>query len=73
VRVLDRVEAFPGPLVGDDDGAGVLERLASGDVVEVVVAVDQVLDRLGRDLLDLVDVGDDGLRAPVADRVGLVT
>src|SRR4029453_5769541 len=70
VRILDLVEALPGPLVGDDHGARVLERLAAGDVIEMVGAVKQVLDRLARDLLDLVDVGHHGLRAAVADRIG---
>ena len=51
-------------------GAGVLERLAAGDVVEVVVAVDQVLDRLVGDLLDLVDVLLPAGRPAVGDRIG---
>ena len=51
-------------------GAGVLECLAAGDVVEVVVAVDQVLDRLVGDLLDLVDVGLPAGRPAVGDRIG---
>src|SRR5206468_5988893 len=63
-------EALARSLVRDERGAGVLERLAAGDVVEVVVTVDHVLDRLARDLLDLVDVGHHRLRTPVADRVG---
>ena len=54
----------------DDRGARILERLAAGDVVVVVVAVDQVLDRLVGDLLDLVDVGGHRLRPPVADGIG---
>jgi len=70
VRILERGEALLGFLVRDEGRAGLLERLAAGDMVEVVVAVDHVLDRLARDLLDLVDVGDHRLRAPVADRVG---
>ncbi len=57
VRILEHGQPLGRPLVRDDRGAGVLERLAARDVVEVVVAVDQVLDRLVGDLLDLVDVG----------------
>jgi hypothetical protein len=37
----------------DDDGSGVLECLAARDVVVVMVAVDQIFDRLVRDFLDL--------------------
>ena len=70
VRVLEHGEPLLGPLVRDDGGAGVLERLAAGDVVVVMVAVDQVLDRLFRDLLDLVDVGLPARRPAVGDRVG---
>ena len=43
-------------LVRQDGGAGVLEGFAAGDVVVVVMAVDQILDRLVGDFLDLVDV-----------------
>ena len=70
VRILQDRQALLGSLVRDDSRASVLEGLAAGDVVEVMVAVDQILDRLARDLLDLVDVGHHRLRAPVADRVG---
>jgi hypothetical protein len=56
VRILQGLEPRGGVLVRDDPGAGVLERLAAGDVVEVVMAVDQELDRLVGDLLDLVDI-----------------
>ena len=69
-RILDLLEALLGALVRDDLRAGVLERLAAGDVVVVVVAVDQVLDRLVGDLLDLLDVGHRRFRPPVGDRVG---
>src|SRR6202008_1220798 len=41
-----------------------------GDMVEVVVAVDQVLDRLVAPLPDLVDVGLSPVRLPIGDRVG---
>ena len=70
VRVLEHGQPLLGPLVRDDGGARVLERLAAGDVVVVVVAVDQVLDRLVGDLLDLVDVGLPAGRPAVGDRVG---
>src|SRR5690242_13189615 len=48
----------------------ILEGLAAGDVIEVVVAVDQVADRLVGHLLDLVDVVLHTLRPRVADRIG---
>ena len=70
VRILDLLEAFLGSLVRDERGAGVLEGFAAGDVVEMVVAVNHVSDRLGRDLLDLVEIGRDRLWTSVADRVG---
>ena len=70
VRILERLEPLRGVLVRDDRGAGVLERLAAGDVVEVVVAVDQVLDRLVGDLLDLVDILLPAGRPAVGDRIG---
>ena len=56
--------------VRDDSGAGILEGLAAGDVIEVVVAVDQVLDRLAGDLLDLVHIGLSARRPAVGDRIG---
>ena len=46
VRILQDLEPLGGVLVRDDLGAGILERLAAGDVVEVDVAVDQILDGL---------------------------
>jgi hypothetical protein len=70
VRILDLLEALLRALVRHDLRARVLERLAAGDMVVMVVAVDQILDRLVGDLLDLVDVGHRGLRPPVRDRVG---
>ena len=69
-RILEHCEAFLRLLVGDDLRAGILERLAAGDVVVVVVAVDQVLDRLVGDLLDFVDIGCHRLRASVTDGIG---
>jgi len=70
IGVLDDLETLLGALVGDDPRPGILERLAAGDVVEVVVAVDQIADRLVADLPDLLDVGGRGLRPAVGDRVG---
>ena len=70
MRVLERGKTLLGALVRDDRGAGVLERLAAGDVIEVVVAVDQELDRLVRHLLDFGDVVLPGCRPAVADRIG---
>ena len=70
VRILQHLEPLGRVLVRDDPRAGVLERLAAGDVVEVVVAVDQVLDRLVGDLLDLVDILLPAGRAAIGDRIG---
>ena len=70
VRVLQHLQPLGRVLVRDDARAGVLERLAARDVVEVVVAVDQVLDRLVGDLLDLVDILLPAGRAAIGDRVG---
>jgi len=69
-RVLDDREALLGLAVRDDLRARVLERLAAGDVVVVVVAVDEVLDRLVGDLPDLGHVRRAALRPAVGDRVG---
>ena len=54
----------------DEGGAGILERLAAGDVVIVAVAVDHVADRRLGDLADFRDVGRHRLRPALADRVG---
>jgi hypothetical protein len=43
VGIREHGETLLGPAVRDPRGAGVLERLAARDVVEAVVAVDQVL------------------------------
>ena len=51
----------------DDLCAGLLEGLAAGDVVVMVMAVDQVFDRRLGDLLDFLDVGLRRLRPAVAD------
>ena len=67
---FDHLQPLGRALVRDHPRAGVLERLAARDVVEVVVAVDQVLDRLVGDLLDLVDILLPAGRAAIGDRVG---
>jgi len=70
IRILEHGEALLGPPVRNDGGPGVLERLAAGDVIVVVVAVDQELDRLVRHLLDLGDVILAAGRPAVGDRIG---
>ena len=59
VRILQDLEPRLGAVMRDERRAGVLERLAAGGMVEVVVAVDDVADRLVGDLADLgeVDLG----------------
>ena len=54
----------------DDERAGILERLATRDMVVMMVAVDQVFDRRPRDLANLVDVSLRGLRAQIGNRIG---
>src|SRR5262245_39412899 len=70
MRILEHRQALLRPPVRDDGGAGVLERLAAGDVVEMMMAVDQVLDGLVGDLLDLGDIVLPAGRPSVGDRVG---
>src|SRR5262245_15507689 len=70
VRIVELGEPLARILVRDDGGAGVLERLAAGDVIEVVVAVDQVADRRLRDLADFGDVIRPAGGPAIADRVG---
>src|SRR5581483_967779 len=70
VRSLELHKALLGAAMGDHCSAGILEHLAAGNVVVVMVAVDQVLDRRLRDFADFVEVGLGCLRAAVADRVG---
>ena len=41
IEALERRQSLPGALVGDHDGAGILERLAAGDMIVMMVAVDQ--------------------------------
>ncbi|MFK4525334.1 hypothetical protein ABIF90_003315 [Bradyrhizobium japonicum] len=52
----------------DEGGTEILEGLATGDVVVMVVAVDDVFDRLVGDGLDGVDIG--FCRTQIRDRVG---
>ena len=70
VRIVERLEPRGGGLVRDHARAGILERLAACDVIEVVMAVDQILDRLVGDLLDRIDVLLTALRPAVGDRIG---
>jgi hypothetical protein len=70
VGIAQRREPFRHPPVRDDARAGILERLAAGDVVIVMMAVDQIFDRLVGHLPDLVDIGLSAGRAPVGDRIG---
>src|SRR5262249_14357037 len=58
------------PLVSNHGRASILEGFAAGDVIEVVVTVDQVLDRLIGDLLDFVDIRLSAGRPAVSDWVG---
>lgn len=70
IEALERRQPLPGALVGDHDGAGILERLAAGDMIEMMVAVDQILDRGPGDLADFLEIGLRRLRPAVADRIG---
>ena len=56
--------------MGNEDRAGILEYLAAGYVVEVVMAVDNVLDRLVCDLADLVQEKLPSIGPTVGDRIG---
>src|SRR4051812_9970618 len=56
--------------VPDDACACVLEGFAASDVIVMMMAVDQILDRLVGHLLDLVDVVLTAGRTSVSDRVG---
>ena len=68
--VFELCQALLRPHVRNDFGAGVLEGLATSDVIKVVMAVDQILDRLIRHLLDLVDVALSAGRLAVGNRIG---
>jgi hypothetical protein len=63
--------ALLGLAMGDDGGARILEGFAAGDVVEVMVAVDEVLDGGAlAHFLDLVDVLLAALGPAIGHRVG---
>src|SRR5262245_53075852 len=47
-----------------------LERLAASDVVVMMMAIDDVYHWLIRDLLDLIDIGGNGLRTSESDWIG---
>ncbi len=70
VRVLELLQALLGTLVSNHRRAGILEGLAAGDVIEVVVTVDQVPDRRLGDFPDLVNVLLSAIRTAIGDRVG---
>src|SRR5687767_4584501 len=68
--ILETFKPFLGFLVRDKGGAGVLKGFTAGYVVEMVMAVNHVPDRLVRDLLDLFQIGGHSLGPSIADRIG---
>jgi hypothetical protein len=70
VGIFQHGKTFFGALVCDYPRAGVLECLAAGNVVVVMMTVDEILDRLARDLLDLVDVGLSARRPAIGNGIG---
>ena len=70
MRILEPFKTLFGFLVRDERGAGVLEGLTAGYMIEMMMAVNHVPDRLIRDLLDLVQVSGHRLGPSVADRIG---
>ena len=68
---LERSDTVPGIAVRDEGRAEVFERLATGDVVEMAVAVDDVFDRRLGHRLDRVDIG--LRRPPFTDRSVAIT
>ncbi|MGY4378601.1 hypothetical protein ACVWZ3_006240 [Bradyrhizobium sp. i1.3.6] len=68
ILLLQLEQTLLGPPVRDEGGTEILEGLATGDVVVMVVAVDDVFDRLVGDGLDGVDIG--FCRTQIRDRVG---
>jgi hypothetical protein len=68
VLLLQFEQALLGAPLRDEGRAEILERLAAGDVIVMVVAVDHVFDRLVGDGLDGVDIGLG--RTLVGNRVG---
>jgi hypothetical protein len=73
IGVVQYGQPIPDALMRDDRRTGVLERLTPGDVIEMMVAVNQVTDRLIRDLPDLFDIDLRRFAARVTDRVGRMT
>ena len=67
---LELREPLLGTAVRNHGGAGILEHLAAGDVIVVVVTIDQVLDRGLGNLADLIQVGFCRLRPSVTDWIG---
>jgi hypothetical protein len=57
VLLLQFEETFFGPPMRYERGAEVLERFSARDVIVVMMAVDDVFDRLVRNGLDRVDIG----------------
>ena len=70
VRVFECGEACLGALMGDHFCARVLERLATGNMVKVVVTIDQILDRLVGDFANLVEIGLPAGGPAIGHRVG---
>src|SRR5262249_15370519 len=70
VRIIDHGKPLLGPLVRDHGRPGVLECFAASDVVKVVVAIDQILDRLVSDLLNFVDIRLSTGRPAISNGVG---
>src|SRR5262245_61290565 len=70
MRVFELLQALLGPHVGDDLRTRILEGFAAGDVIEVMMAVDQILDRFIGYLLDLLDIALPAGRFAVGDRIG---
>ena len=70
MRILEPFKTLFGFLVRDERGAGVLEGLTAGYMVEMMMAVNDVPDRLIRDLLDFVQVSGHRLGPSVAYRIG---
>src|SRR5688572_18846703 len=69
VRLLQGLQALLRPSVRDDSRTSLLECLPSGDVIEVMVAVDQIANRLVGDLANFGQVLCAALRAAVPDGV----
>jgi hypothetical protein len=66
VRILDLFKTFFGSLMRNERGAGVFEGFTTRYMVEVVVTVYHVPDRLIADLLDFLKVSGRRLRPSIA-------